>query len=61
MKSVFHKGKKICKNNRIPASQKCTSFHHRKKPDITVLFRRMSIGNSDKESRYVVGSSSKQR
>ena len=61
MKSVFYKGKKICKNDRIPASQKHTSFPHRQKPDITVLFRRMSRGNSDKESRHVVGKSSKQR
>lgn len=61
MKNAFFKGKKICKNDRFLAAKNYTSFQHRKKPAMTVLFRRMSRGNSDKESRHRVGKSSKLR
>ncbi len=61
MKNAWFKGKKICKNDRFLTTQKYTSFYRHKKPAMTVLFRRISRGNSDKESRHHVGKSSKLR
>lgn len=57
MSNGFHKAKKICKNDQISAAQKYSHFQRRKKPDMTVLFKRFSRGNSDKESRHHVGKS----
>ena len=61
MKNALFERKKICKNDRFQATKNYTSFYHRRKPAMTVLFRRISRGNSDKESRPVVGKSSKLR